>query len=70
VQWGIVRYGQLCHEFYPEGDAQITSPQQNWSATKTLAAVVTGIAAHETRDLPNTGRKTGPPQRRFLVGQT
>jgi hypothetical protein len=60
VQWGIVRYGRLCHEFYPEGDAQITSPQQNWSATKTLAGVVTGIAAYETRDLPNTGRKTGP----------
>jgi hypothetical protein len=31
-----------------------------FSTTKTLGAVVTGIAVHQTRDLVRTGRKTGP----------
>jgi hypothetical protein len=57
--WAVVRYGRLCHEFYPTDDP--TSGQTEvYSATKTLGAVVTGIAAWETRDLPRTGRKTGP----------
>jgi hypothetical protein len=60
LQWGIVRYGRLCHEFYPGGEAQITTPQENFSATKTLGAAVVGIAAYQTRDLPKNGRKTGP----------
>ena len=60
LPWGIVRYGRLCHEFYPGGEAQITTPQENFSATKTLGATVVGIAAHQTRDLSRTGRKTGP----------
>ena len=58
----MVRYGKLCHEYYPEGPAQADQPTENFSATKTLGAVVTGIAAWETRDLPRTGRKTGPIQ--------
>lgn len=60
VPWGVVRYGRLCHEFYPNGDAQRTEPQENWSATKTLGALVVGIAAYQTRDLERTGPKTGP----------
>lgn len=60
LPWGIVRYGRLCHEFYPGGEAQVTTPQENFSATKTLGATVVGIAAHQTRALPRSGRKTGP----------
>ena len=54
--WAIVRYGKLCHEYYPDGADAVTM----YSATKTLGAVVAGIAAYETRDLPRRGRKTGP----------
>lgn len=59
--YGIVRYGKLCHEhypeaLYPEGDvAEIV-----FSATKTLASALVGIASWETRDLERAGRKTGP----------
>ncbi|HMJ15062.1 MAG TPA: hypothetical protein VK524_26795 [Polyangiaceae bacterium] len=60
LAWGIVRYGKLCHEFYPKGEAQITERQENFSATKTLGATVVGIAAHETRNFERSGRKTGP----------
>ncbi|HEY6557635.1 MAG TPA: hypothetical protein VI072_10195 [Polyangiaceae bacterium] len=60
LAWGIVRYGRLCHEFYPKGEAQITELQENFSATKTLGALVTGIAAYETRKFERTERKTGP----------
>src|SRR5688572_12653314 len=60
VPWGVVRYGRLCHEFYPQGEAQVTMPQENWSATKTLGAAVVGIAAYQTRMLTRTDRKTGP----------
>jgi hypothetical protein len=60
LPWGIVRYGKLCHEYYPKGEAQITELQENYSATKTLGALVVGIAAYETRQLRRTGRKTGP----------
>jgi hypothetical protein len=55
--YAVVRYGQLCHEFYPGGS---DSPSEVWSTTKTLGALVTGIAAYQTRDLPRTGRQTGP----------
>lgn len=55
--WAAVRHGKLCHEFYPDGSDEVA---EVFSATKTLGAVVTGIAAYETRDLPRTGRKTGP----------
>lgn len=57
--WAIVRHGRLCHEYYPEG-APGAGRSEVFSATKTLGAVVTGIAAWETRDLPRSGRKTGP----------
>ena len=54
--WAAVRYGKLCHEFYPNGDRRT----EVYSATKTLGALVTGVAAWETRNLRRTGRKTGP----------
>lgn len=58
--WAVVRYGKLCHEFYPEGRPQVDEPAENFSATKTLGALVTGIAAWQTQDIPRDGRKTGP----------
>lgn len=57
--YAVVRYGKLCHEYYPEGTFPETVDEA-FSVTKTFSAVVTGIAAYQTRDLPRTGRKTGP----------
>ena len=59
--YGIVRYGKLCHEYYPEdlypeGD----EIEIVFSAAKTLAGVLVGIASWETRDIERSGRKTGP----------
>ena len=54
----VVRYGLLCHEYYPSGDLDPTA--EVFSTTKTFGGLVTGIAAYQTRDLPRTGRKTGP----------
>ena len=55
--YAVIRYGQLCHEFYPDGADSIA---EVYSTTKTMGAVVTGIAAYQTRSLPRRGRKTGP----------
>jgi len=55
--WAIVRYGRLCHAFYPDGSDDAT---EVFSATKLLGATVTGIAAYQTRTLERSGRKTGP----------
>ncbi len=56
-RYAVIRYGQLCHVYYPDG----TDPRgEVFSTTKTLGALTTGIAAYETRDLPRNGRKTGP----------
>ncbi len=55
--WALVRYGKLCHEYYPDGP---DSPTALFSATKTMAATVTGMAVQETANLKRTGRKTGP----------
>lgn len=57
--WAIVRHGRLCHEFHPPANAN-SGRSEVFSATKTLGAVVTGIAAWETRDLQRTGPRTGP----------
>ncbi|MGH7788441.1 MAG: hypothetical protein ACRERC_16345 [Candidatus Binatia bacterium] len=55
--YAVVRYGQLCHVYYPQG----SDPRgEIFSTTKTLGALTTGVAAYQTRDLPRTGRKTGP----------
>jgi hypothetical protein len=58
--WAVVRRGRLCHEHYPQGRPQVDDMTEVYSSTKTLGAVVTGITAYQTRDLPRTGRKTGP----------
>ncbi len=55
--WAAIRYGQLCHVHYPDGD---DPPGEVFSTTKTLGALTTGIAAWQTRALPRTGRQTGP----------
>ena len=53
--YAVVRYGQLCHDSSGGRD----TASQMYSATKTLGALVTGIASYETRDIPRTGPKTG-----------
>ena len=58
--YAVIRYGQLCHEYYPGGDASSDVSAEIYSTTKTLGALVTGIAAYQTRDLPSQGRKSGP----------
>jgi hypothetical protein len=54
--YAVIRYGKLCHEYVPSGR---DAPAEVWSATKSLGAVVVGIAAYETRNIPRTGAKTG-----------
>ncbi len=53
----IVRYGKLCHQYLPSGADR---KAELYSATKTLGAVVVGIASYETRNYTRTGRKNGP----------
>ncbi len=55
----IVRGGIICHEYYPSGRDSRSSV---WSVTKTLGAVTVGAAMYETRNLNNSGRRTGPLQ--------
>lgn len=52
--WAVVRYGKLCHEAGPRD-----MPTEAYSATKTLGALVTGIASYETRMFQKTGPRTG-----------
>jgi hypothetical protein len=54
TNYAVVRYGKLCRANAGDGPAEI------WSATKTYGAVITGIAAYETRDIPASGPMTGP----------
>lgn len=56
TDYAVVRYGELCHEYYPSGS---DSPAEVWSATKTLGALVTGIASYETREFDRNGPGTG-----------
>lgn len=55
--YAVVRYGELCHEYYPVGPDTRT---EVFSTTKTLGALATGVVAYQTRDIPRAGRKTGP----------
>lgn len=55
--YAVVRYGKLCHEYYPDEDDRTS---EVYSATKTLGGVVTGAAIWQTRDLERAGPKTGP----------
>jgi hypothetical protein len=54
--WAVFRYGRLCHQYEAEG----MRANRAYSVTKTLGALVTGVVAFQTKDLPRTGRKTGP----------
>ncbi len=60
--YAVVRYGRLCHEYYPTRlyPGGVDQEEIVFSAAKTLAAVLTGAAVYRTRDLERTGRKTGP----------
>jgi hypothetical protein len=49
----VIRYGRLCHAYRADEGAF-----EAWSTTKTLGAVVTGIAAYQTRSLARHGRTT------------
>jgi hypothetical protein len=53
--WLIVRYGKLCYQH----NAMNFAPAEAYSTTKTLGALVTGIASYQTRMIPRTGKKTG-----------
>jgi hypothetical protein len=55
--YAVIRYGQLCHVYYPDGS---DPPGEVFSTTKTLGALATGIAAYQTRAMPRRGPKTGP----------
>jgi len=55
--YAVIRYGKLCHQYLPTGS---DSASEMWSATKTMGAVVVGIASYETRNYTQTGPKTGP----------
>jgi hypothetical protein len=52
--WAVVRFGKLCHEAGPRD-----TPTEAYSATKTLGALVTGIASYETRMFMKSGPRTG-----------
>jgi hypothetical protein len=55
--WAVIRYGKLCHEYYPGGS---DAPSEVYSTTKTLSAVVMGMVEYQSRDFVRDGRKTGP----------
>jgi hypothetical protein len=54
--WLIVRYGKLCYQH----NAMNYAPGEAWSTTKTLGALVTGMASYQTRMIPRAGKMTGP----------
>jgi hypothetical protein len=58
IPYVIIRYGKLCHEYYPGAETPMTTAEV-YSTTKSLGALVVGIASYETRDIPRTGPKTG-----------
>jgi len=60
LPWAVVRYGRLCHEYYPDGPQQVDETTEVFSTTKTLGALATGVVAWQTQDVPSNGRKTGP----------
>lgn len=58
LSYAIVRYGKLCHEYYPSGRDSVS---QVYSTTKTLGAMTIGALIHQTRNIPvTTTRKRGP----------
>lgn len=60
ASFAVVRYGRLCYVSGPEG-SDATTVTHNWSATKTLGALLTGMVMYQTRDLPpSSERGKGP----------
>jgi hypothetical protein len=58
LSYAIVRYGKLCHEYYPSGR---DSASQVYSTTKTMGALTIGALIHQTKNIPvTTTRKRGP----------
>jgi hypothetical protein len=58
--FAVVRYGRLCFVSGPDASAG-TVVTHNWSATKTLAALMTGMVMYETRHIPeSSARLKGP----------
>jgi hypothetical protein len=58
LSYAIVRYGKLCHEYYPSGR---DSASQVYSTTKTLGSLTVGALIHQTKNIPvTTTRKRGP----------
>ncbi|MEY4564458.1 MAG: hypothetical protein RLZZ618_3735 [Pseudomonadota bacterium] len=58
LSWAVVRYGKLCHEYYPSGR---DSASQVYSTTKTMGALTVGALIHQTKNIPVTStRKRGP----------
>lgn len=58
LSYAIVRYGKLCHEYYPSGR---DTASQVYSTTKTMGALTIGALIHQTRNIPaSTTRKRGP----------
>jgi len=58
--YGVVRHGKLCHEYYHPGEDQQDDSTHAFSASKTLAATVFGIAVYETSGIAESGPRTGP----------
>ncbi|HUF77258.1 MAG TPA: hypothetical protein VMM35_13320 [Longimicrobiales bacterium] len=60
ASFAVVRYGRLCFVSGPDASAGAVVTH-NWSATKTLGALLTGMVMYETRDLPeSSARMKGP----------
>ncbi|HVF16251.1 MAG TPA: serine hydrolase [Steroidobacteraceae bacterium] len=58
LAWAVVRYGKLCHEYYPSGR---DPADQVYSTTKTMGALTIGALIHQSRAFtPTTTRKRGP----------
>lgn len=58
LSWAVVRYGKLCHEYYPSGR---DSASAVYSTTKTMGALTVGALIHQTKSIPvTTTRKRGP----------
>ena len=58
--FAVVRYGRLCFVSGPDASAGAVVTH-NWSATKTLGALLVGMVMYETRDLPeSSARGKGP----------
>lgn len=60
ASFAVIRYGRLCYVSGPDASAA-DAVTHNWSATKTLGALLTGMVMYETRDLPaSSARSRGP----------